>query len=157
MKEFKGILLSRHKSNNMYSFSFYLPIKILNALEMHAFSAVLRKNTWKLMDYITLNSNSFAGGCMDVRVWWDMLYLCSINLPDAKWLVTFREEMLNIRYYALKFSEFSGPHDTSWLNLQKYQVKHFYKSIDVLFLYFWNQLLHNHYIIPHSKFNDKIR
>ena len=23
----------------------------------------------KLMDYITLNSNSFAGGCMDVRVW----------------------------------------------------------------------------------------
>ena len=42
--------------------------------------------------------------------------------------------MLNIRYYALKFSEFSGPHDTSWLNLEKYQIQHFYiNRIDLLF------------------------
>ena len=60
---------SRHKSNSMYSFSFYLPFKILNTLEMHAFSAVLRKKHEKLMDNITSNSNSFAGGWMDVRVW----------------------------------------------------------------------------------------
>ena len=32
-------------------------------------SAILRKKHKKLMDNITSNSNSFAGGWMDVRVW----------------------------------------------------------------------------------------